>query len=77
MSHANTYLAVEDIKIGTKFKPVGKKNPRVHTVVDVLKTYNLAGKLVKTRFLAEHVFMGQTITTEEVATTIKRGYIPD
>ena len=57
------------IAIGTKFiKQRGKhtNKERVETVTDILKTYNLAGELVKTRYVAEHDFLGQTVTDSDV-----------
>ena len=66
------------IEIGTKFiKQRGKvKNDRIETVTDILKTYNLAGELVKTRYVATHAFCGQTVTDSDVlGVTIQKGLI--
>ena len=66
------------IEIGTKFiKQRGKvKNDRIETVTDILKTYNLAGELVKTRYVATHDFLGQTVTDSDVClVTIVKGLI--
>lgn len=67
------------IEIGTKFiKQRGKhtNKERVETVTDILKTYNLAGELVKTRYVAEHDFLGQKVTDRDVVdVTIQRGLI--
>ena len=66
------------IEIGTKFiKQRGKvKNDRIETVTDILKTYNSAGELVKTRYVAEHDFLGQTVTDSDVlGVTIQKGLI--
>jgi len=66
------------IEIGTKFiKQRGKvKNDRIETVTDILKTYNLVGELVKTRYVATHDFCGQTVTDSDVlGVTIQRGLI--
>lgn len=64
------------IEIGTQFKRVGRKCPKIETVVDVLRTYNSAGELVDVKYVAEHEFMGQTVKDYSVvATTIKRGAI--
>ena len=68
----------QDIAIGTQFlRSRGKhNNNRVETVVDILKTYNNAGELVRTRYAASHGFLGQTIIdTDIVATTILKGAI--
>lgn len=60
---------------GTKFK-TRHKQPRLCTVVDVLKTYNSAGELVKMRYVATHDFMCQTITDSDVVeATITMGLI--
>ena len=64
---------IMDYEIGTKFKTRGKA-PRFCEVVDVLKTYNSKGELVKTRYVATHDFMGQKVTDYDlVATTIAMG----
>jgi hypothetical protein len=43
-------------------------------VTDILKTYNSKGELVKIRYVAEHQFMGQTVTDRDVVeTTIAMG----
>lgn len=61
--------------IGTLFKTRGKA-PRLCTVVDIYKTYNLAGELVKTRYVATHEFCGQLVNDYDVvATTIAMGLI--
>jgi len=61
--------------IGTKFKTRGK-NPLVCTVIDVWKTYNKAGELVQTRYVATHDFLGMPVTDRDVvAVTIARGLI--
>jgi hypothetical protein len=64
-----------DIAIGTKFIRRGTKRKDVETVVDIYRTYNLQGDLVKTMYVVEHMFMGQNIRSEVVSTTIKRGTI--
>lgn len=59
--------------IGTQFRTRGKA-PRLCTVVDVLKTYNAAGELVRLCYVATHEFMGQTLTDSDVVdATIARG----
>ena len=59
--------------IGTVFKTRGK-NPRVCTVVDILKTYNSANELVRIRYVATHTLMGKTVTDHDVCrTTIAMG----
>tara|TARA_R110000851_G_scaffold11492_2_gene40277 strand:+ start:215 stop:427 length:213 start_codon:yes stop_codon:yes gene_type:complete len=66
----------QDIALGTQFiRSRGKhNNNQVETVVDILKTYNTAGELVRTRYAASHDFLGQTvIDTDIVSTTILKG----
>jgi hypothetical protein len=59
--------------IGTEFYTRGKV-PRLCKVIDVLRTYNMAGELVSLRYVAVHEFMGQTLTDSDVVdTTIARG----
>jgi hypothetical protein len=61
--------------IGVKYKTRGK-HPRLCTVVDKLETYNSKGELVKTRYVSEHTFLGQTVTDRDVLDiTILRGEI--
>jgi len=66
---------MSNIKIGTEFTTRGK-HPRICQVVDIHKTYNYLGDLVKTRYVAVHDFMGQAVIERDIpATTIKRGMI--
>jgi len=58
--------------IGTTFTPRGKVK-RLHTVVDCLTTTNAKGEVVKMTYIAEHEFMGQTVTSEVIDTTIALG----
>lgn len=61
--------------IGTKFK-TRHKHPRLCTVIDIHTTYNVAGQLVKVRYVATYEFCGQTITDSDVvAATIAMGLI--
>lgn len=65
-------------RIGTQFKPVGRKHAQICTVTDILKTYNSKGELVDTRYVATHEFMGQTVTQRDVvAVTIARGLVSE
>lgn len=65
----------EDVKIGTKYMSAGKYG-RECIVVDIYKTYNTAGELVKTRYVTEHNFLGQAIRDHDVCVvTIQRGHI--
>jgi hypothetical protein len=68
-------LAMKQVAIGTKFKTRGK-HPKICTVTDILRTYNYAGDLVQTRYVATHEFCGQLVTDRDVClTTIKIGLI--
>lgn len=63
----------EDIKIGMKFIRVGTKRKDIETIVDIYKTYNSKGELVKTEYVTEHLFMGQTMRNTVNVVTIQRG----
>ena len=64
-----------DYPIETKFKTQGKF-PVECTVIDIHKTYNKQNELVKTRYVATHKFLGQTVTDYDVVQpTIGRGLI--
>lgn len=61
--------------IGTVFTTQGK-HPKQCTVIDIYKTYNAAGELVKTTYVATHTFCGQIITEYDIpSATIVRGFI--
>lgn len=69
------YIKPDQIVIGTQFMKPGRA-PRKCTVTDIYKTYNAAGQLVQTRYVATHEFMGQTVTERDIpAVTIQRGFI--
>lgn len=69
------FISPDQIIIGTQFMTPGRA-PRKCTVVDIHKTYNMAGELVKTRYVTTHEFMGQTVTERDIpAITIQRGFI--
>lgn len=62
--------------IGTQFIPQGRKHARLHTVVDVWKTFNSKGELVRIRYVATHETAGQTVTDYDVGgTTIAMGMV--
>lgn len=64
-----------DVDIGTKFRKLGRGD-EVWTVVDVWKTYDNAGRLVKVRYVASRHFMRQEIFDHDVVkTTILRGIV--
>ena len=62
-------------KIGTKYMSGGKAK-NVCTITDIHTTTNLAGEIVKQRYVSTHIFLGQTVTDYDVcAVTIARGLI--
>ena len=66
---------IMDYEIGTTFLSNGK-HKRLCTVSDIHKTYNASNELVKTRYVAFHLFMGQVVTERDIcATTIARGLV--
>ena len=67
------FITPEQIKIGTRFL-YGKSKMKAE-VIDILKTYNQAGELVKTSYHCEHLFLGQPVKHEECATTIQRNHL--
>jgi len=65
--------------IGYQFIRMGgaRRKRQVETITDVLTTTNLAGDVVKTRYVATHEFCGQTITDcDVIPTTIDRANTP-
>lgn len=54
--------------IGTQYISRGKAK-NLCTVVDIHKTYNNAGDLVKMRYVATHDFLGQIVTDYDVCDT--------
>jgi hypothetical protein len=62
--------------IGTTFKTRGKAQ-KTCTVVDYYITRNMSGEVVKTRYIAEHEFMGQTLRDEYVETSIAMGLVKE
>ena len=63
---------METYPIGTAYQSSGK-HKHTCTVIDVHKTYNSLGVLVKLRYVSQHQFLGQTVTDYDVVpTTIKR-----
>lgn len=59
--------------IGMKFK-TRHKSPRLCTIVDIHKTYNSKGELVRSVYVTEHEFMGQVVREQNVVqTTIDMG----
>jgi len=64
-----------DCLLGKQFKTRGK-HPKLCTVVDVHKTYNRDGELIRTRYVSQHEFLGQTVTTYDIpSVTILRGEV--
>jgi hypothetical protein len=57
--------------IGTKFTPIGRHVE--HTVVDYYVTKNMAGDIVRERYVTTKVFCGQVVFDHDVCeTTIAR-----
>mgnify|MGYP000485214702 CR=1 FL=1 len=72
----SNFIKPDEIKIGTQYIPIGMKNKKVHTVVDILKTYNTKNELVHIRYVSEHDYIGQKIINSDVvAVTIQRGFL--
>lgn len=55
-------------KIGQEYTPRGRAK-RLCRVIDIHRTYNAAGELVRVRYVSQHSFMGQTITDSDVCET--------
>ena len=65
-----------DYPIGTKYYLKRGKMEIVCTVIDIHKTYNAAGELVKTRYVSTYKFCGQLVTESDVvAVTIAKGLV--
>lgn len=63
----------ERFKIGQQFRGTGKHN-RLWTVIDIWRTFNAAGELVRLRYVATHEFNGQIVTDHDIPdATIARG----
>lgn len=64
-----------EFPVGTKFRSRGK-HPREYTVIDIWRTYNAAGEMVRLRYVATYQMLGQTITDHDVVgATISMGRI--
>lgn len=64
-----------EIKIGTQFKALGKRGD-IKTIIDIHKTFNHVGELVRTTYVTTHNFCGQAIKTYDVTNTeVRRGII--
>lgn len=58
------------IEIGTQYTD---RNGRTCTVIDIWSTFNAAGELVQTRYVAQHEFMGQMVVERDInIVTIQR-----
>ena len=55
--------------IGQKYTITRKGYSREYEIVDVLKTYNSAGELVRLRYVAQFELMGQKVTDWDVVDT--------
>lgn len=75
-ANSGSHRQTQAYPVGTQFVPNGNKRKDICTVTDFLVTRNLAGEIVRERYVATHIFMGQTVTDHDVvATTIARGLI--
>jgi len=64
-----------DIKfmLGTHFIPRSDKAHCIYTVIDVWRTFNWRGDIVRIEYVAEHSLAGQRIESHECETTIAMG----
>jgi hypothetical protein len=59
--------------IGFKFKHYARKHNNELTIIDIYKTYNSAGDLVKFTYVCSHEFLGQSVIDYDInETTIAR-----
>lgn len=66
---------MKDYPIGTKYR-TRHKQPKECTVVDIYKTYNVAGELISTRYVTVHEVLGQRVFDYDVVrTTIDMGLV--
>ena len=70
------FITAAEIVVGLKYQANNKRKD-ICTVIDIYKTYNIAGELVATRYICEYEFLGQRIKSEEVAVTIQRAVARD
>lgn len=70
-------MKIKGVKIGDKFiNPIHRKSKRVSTVVDFIeKKSMITGKVFDYEVVAQHTFMGQTLTTYPAFTTVLRNKI--
>lgn len=61
-----------EIEIGTQWQARGKRKD-LCTVIDILKTYNNAGELVKTEYKSTHDLCGQKVSHIDCSVTITMG----
>lgn len=62
-------------KIGDQYDTRGR-SPRRCTIVDVWRTYNSAGELVRLRYVSTHQFMGQALVDHDVVSaTVALGLV--
>ncbi len=66
---------MKEYPIGTRYSIRGM-HPKICTVIDIFKTYNSKGELVKTRYVSTHDVLGQVVTSYDVPeVSIARGLI--
>jgi RNase P protein component len=56
-------------EIGTEYKHYSKRHNNQMQIIDILKTFNSKGELVRINYVVEHEFMGQKVTRNDVTDT--------
>ena len=60
-------------EIGLTFKHHARKHNNELTIIDIYKTYNSSGELVKFTYVCSHNFLGQSVIDYDInETTIAR-----
>tara|TARA_B100001146_G_scaffold221179_1_gene231120 strand:- start:929 stop:1162 length:234 start_codon:yes stop_codon:yes gene_type:complete len=72
-------LKVRGVSIGDRFiNTTHRKSKRISTVTQITEEKCLiTGEVLKHHFYAEHEFMGQTLRTEVIATTVLRNKVDE
>lgn len=78
VNSASIEVMQNEYPLGTRYVRQCGKRKDVCTIVDVLKTYNAAGDLVRVRYVATHDFLGQKVLDADVcAVTVARGLLTE
>lgn len=59
--------------IGTEYNGRGELKDRCYRVVDYWTTRDMAGNIMREKYIVTHVFLGQEIAEEVCETTVARG----